>query len=32
METGLLWNFARPPVIGVEYEMDVRGTVREIII
>jgi hypothetical protein len=32
IETGLLWTFARPPVIGVEYEMDVRGTARELIL
>ncbi|MBL4719591.1 MAG: hypothetical protein JKY20_00455, partial [Alphaproteobacteria bacterium] len=23
---GLTWYYARPPVIGLEYEMDVRGT------
>jgi hypothetical protein len=27
---GLTWHFARPPVKGLEYEMDVRGAVREI--
>ena len=32
IETGLLWSFAQPPVIGVEYEMDVRGTARELIL
>jgi hypothetical protein len=32
MESGLVWNYARPPVIGLEYEMDVRGTARELII
>lgn len=32
MECGLVWNYARPPVIGLEYEMDVRGTARELII
>jgi len=31
-EGGLVWYYARPPVIGLEYEMDVRGAVREIII
>ena len=25
---GLTWHFARPPVVGLEYEMDVRA-VRE---
>jgi len=29
---GLVWNYARPPVIGLEYEMDVRGFAREIIL
>jgi hypothetical protein len=29
---GLVWSYARPPVIGLEYEMDVRGTARELII
>jgi hypothetical protein len=29
---GLIWNFARPPVIGLDYEMDVRGTARELIL
>jgi hypothetical protein len=32
IESGLVWNYARPPVIGLEYEMDVRGTARELII
>jgi hypothetical protein len=27
---GLTWHFARPPVNGLEFEMDVRGAVREI--
>ena len=29
---GLAWHFARPPVVGLEYEMDVRGAAREIVI
>jgi hypothetical protein len=29
---GLTWHFARPPVIGLEYEMDVRGAARELLI
>lgn len=29
---GLAWHYARPPVIGLEYEMDVRGAAREIIL
>lgn len=31
MTGGLVWNYARPPVIGLEYEMDVRGAARELI-
>ena len=27
---GLSWHFARPPIVGLEYEMDVRGAAREI--
>jgi hypothetical protein len=29
---GLSWHFARPPLIGLEYEMDVRGAARELVI
>jgi hypothetical protein len=29
---GLVWYYARPPVIGRDYEMDVRGAVRELVI
>jgi hypothetical protein len=29
---GLAWHFARPPVAGLEFEMDVRGAAREITI
>jgi hypothetical protein len=31
-EAGLTWYYARPPVIGLEYEMDVRGTATERVI
>jgi hypothetical protein len=31
-EGGLAWHFARPPVLGLEYEMDVRGAARELLI
>lgn len=31
-EGGLSWHYARPPVIGLEFEMDVRGPAREIVI
>ena len=27
---GLTWHYARPPVIGLEYEMDVHGAAREL--
>ena len=29
MPAGLTWHFARPPVVGLDYEMDVRGISRE---
>jgi hypothetical protein len=29
---GLVWTYARPPVIGIDYEMDVRGAAREIML
>jgi hypothetical protein len=29
---GLIWHFARPPVSGLEYEMDLRGMVNELFI
>jgi hypothetical protein len=29
---GLTWHFARPPVQGLDFEMDVRGIAREIVI
>ena len=32
MPGGLAWHFARPPVLGLEYEMDVRGAAREIVL
>ncbi len=31
-EAGLNWTYARPPVIGLEFEMDVRRAAREIVI
>ena len=30
--SGLTWHFARPPVIDLEYEMDCRRVIREIVI
>jgi len=32
MRGGLVWHYAWPPVIGLEYEMDVRSTAREIVL
>jgi hypothetical protein len=31
-EGGLAWHYARPPVVNLEYEMDVRAPAREIVI
>jgi hypothetical protein len=31
-EGGLVWYYARPPVVGLEFEMDVRGAAREIVV
>lgn len=32
MAGGLVWYYARPPVLGLEYEMDVRGAARELVL
>jgi len=32
MPAGLTWHYARPPVIGLEYELDVRGVAREVVV
>lgn len=29
---GLTWHFARPPVVGLEFEMDVRGIAEELVL
>ena len=29
---GVRWHFARPPIVSIEYEMDVRGVRREIVL
>jgi hypothetical protein len=29
---GLVWYYVRPPVVGLDYEMDVRGAAREILL
>jgi len=30
--SGLTWHFARPPVIGLEFEMDCRRVAREVVV
>jgi hypothetical protein len=30
--SGLTWHFSRPPVVGLEFEMDCRGIGREILL
>lgn len=32
VRAGLTWHFARPPVVGLEFEMDVRAVGRELVI
>lgn len=32
MRGGLTWHFARPPVVGLDFEMDCRGVAREIVL
>jgi hypothetical protein len=27
---GLTWHYSRPPIIGLEFEMDMRGVRREL--
>jgi hypothetical protein len=29
---GVTWHFSRPPVVDIDYEMDVRGAAREIVL
>ena len=29
---GLLWHFARPPVVGLDFEMDLRGVDHEFVL
>ena len=29
---GLTWHFARPPIVGLDYEMDCRGIGREVVL
>ena len=32
MRNGLSWHYARPPVMGLDFEMDLRGTVNQVYI
>lgn len=32
IRTGLNWHFARPPVMGLDFEMDLRGAVNQVYI
>jgi hypothetical protein len=32
LRSGLTWHFARPPVVDLEYEMDCRRVLREVVI
>jgi hypothetical protein len=32
MAPGLIWHYARPPVLGLDVEVDVRGVGREIVL
>lgn len=29
---GLAWHFSRPPIVNIEFEMDVRGSWREVVL
>ena len=29
---GLTWHYSRPPIVSIEYEMDVRGTGRDMVL
>jgi hypothetical protein len=29
---GIVWHYSRPPIASIEYEMDVRGCAREIVL
>jgi hypothetical protein len=26
------WHYSRPPIVSIEYEMDLRGVAREIVL
>jgi len=29
---GITWHYSRPPIVSIEYEMDLRGCRKEIVI
>src|SRR5581483_2421400 len=29
---GITWHYARPPIVSIEYEMDLRGCARDVVI
>ena len=29
---GMTWHYSRPPIVDIEFEMDLRGVVREVVI
>ena len=29
---GVVWNYTRPPIVDLEFEMDVRGAARELLL
>ena len=29
---GFTWHYSRPPVVNIEYEMDVNGAARQIVL
>jgi hypothetical protein len=29
---GATWHYSRPPIVSIEYEMDLRGCLREVVI
>lgn len=31
-EGGVVWNYTRPPIVDLEFEMDVRGAARDIVL
>jgi hypothetical protein len=28
---GITWHYARPPIVSIEYEMDLRGCARDFV-